>query len=109
MGLDRNLPKQREPGIPDHQNSRTGAYAQLVADGRDLVDLHALICPRPFLVSGGSEDPVERWVALNHARTVNQILGQKKPRIAMTNRQEHSPDEFSNKVLRSFFVQFLHS
>ena len=39
------------------RNPRTGAYAHLVDAGRDLTDLHALICPRPFLISGGSEDP----------------------------------------------------
>lgn len=109
LGLDRSLAQQREPGIPTGQNPRTGAYAQLIADGRDLVDLHALICPRPFLVSGGSEDPVERWSALNHARAVNQVLGIKEPRIAMTNRPHHAPDENANAVLREFFVRFLNS
>ena len=57
------------------RNPRIGAYSQLVEAGRDLHELHALIAPRPFLVSGGSEDPPERWKALNHAIAVNALLG----------------------------------
>lgn len=109
LGYDSSLGRQREPGIPHEQNPRTGAYKRLVNEGHDLTDLHALICPRPFLVSGGSEDPVERWRALNHARAVNEILQIKEPRIAMTNRPDHAPDELSNAVLRSFFRQFLNN
>ena len=55
--------------------ARTGAYKKLVEGGHDLHELHALMAPRPFLVSGGSEDPPERWQALNHARAVNRLLG----------------------------------
>ena len=47
----------------------------MMADGRDLHELHALMAPRPFLVSGGSEDQPERWKALNHAVAVNKLLG----------------------------------
>jgi pimeloyl-ACP methyl ester carboxylesterase len=107
LGHDNSLAKQRQPGIPTEQNPRTGAYKRLIDEGHDLTDLHALICPRPFLISGGSEDPVERWMALNHARAVNEVLQIKEPRIAMTNRPDHTPDEYSNAVLRSFFRHFL--
>ncbi len=107
LGYDESF--QREPGIPSERNPRTGAYAQLVGDRRDLTDLHALICPRPFLISGGSEDPVERWIALNHARAVNGLLSIKEPRIAMTNRRTHAPDETANTALRSFFLRFLYA
>lgn len=108
LGQDTALPRQRENGVPTDKNPRTGAYARLVADGRDLTDLHALICPRPFLVSGGSEDPPERWTALNHALAVNEMLGH-KDRVAMTNRSGHSPDEQANAVVRAFFTHFLKS
>ena len=41
------------------------------------------MAPRPFLVSGGSEDPPARWKALNHAVAVNKLLGHEN-RVAMT-------------------------
>lgn len=105
LGLD---PEQPRPGRgpPTPANPRTGAYARLLKDRRDLTDLHALICPRPFLVSGGSEDPSERWVALNHALAVNALLGA-KDRVAMTNRKDHAPDEESNARVYAFFEHFL--
>ena len=105
LGLDAATTRPK-PGIPSVENPRTGAYARLVKDGRDLTDLHALIAPRPFLVSGGSEDPPERWVALNHAIAVNTLLG-KPRRVAMTNRPAHSPDEKSNAVVWDFFESAL--
>ena len=83
--------RTRKPGIPTEENPRTGAYKQLVEAGHDLHELHALMAPRPFLVSGGSEDPPERWKALNHAVAVNQLLGY-EDRVAMTNRDGHTPD-----------------
>ena len=60
------------------------------------------MAPRPFLVSGGSEDPVERWKALNHAVAVNKLLGYDN-RVAMTNRPGHTPTTESNQVLYAFF------
>ena len=98
--------KDRKPGIPTEKNPRTGAYKKLVADGRDLHELHALMAPRPFLVSGGSEDPPERWKALNHVVAVNDLLGC-KDRVAMTNRKGHSPTDESNEVLYLFFERVL--
>ena len=50
------------------------------------------MAPRPFLVSGGSEDPPERWRALNHAVAVNKLLGY-EDRVAMTNRPGHDPTD----------------
>jgi len=35
-------------GLPA-EGDRTGAYGRLRAEGRDLVELHALMAPRPFL------------------------------------------------------------
>ncbi|MFN3653218.1 MAG: prolyl oligopeptidase family serine peptidase [Armatimonadota bacterium] len=96
----------RKRGIPTAENPRTGPYAKLIADGRDLHELHALMAPRPFLVSGGSEDPVERWKALNHTVAVNKLLGHEN-RVAMTNRPLHDPTPESNEQLYRFFEYFL--
>lgn len=41
-----------------------------------------------ILVSGGSEDPEERWMPLNYSIAVNQLLGYEN-HMAMTNRPEH--------------------
>lgn len=105
LGLD---PAQKRPkaGLPTADNPRTGAYRKMVEAGRDLHELHALIAPRPFLVSGGAEDPPARWMALNHAVAVNALLGFTN-RVAMTNRKEHTPDEESNARLYAFFEHFL--
>ena len=96
----------RKPGIPKPDNPRTGAYKQLVETGHDLHELHALMAPRPFLVSGGSEDPPERWAALNHTADVNKLLGHAN-RVGMTNRPDHTPTPESNEVLYAFFEHFL--
>ena len=98
--------KQRRAGIPSLDNPRTGAYKQLVEQGLDLHELHALMAPRPFLVSGGSEDRPERWTALNHAIAVNNLLGRTN-RVAMTNRRGHSPTPESNEQIYRFFERFL--
>ncbi len=92
----------RKRGIPTAKNPRTGPYKELVATGRDLHELHALMAPRPFLVSGGAEDRSERWKALNHTVAVNKFLGF-EDRVAMTTRQTHSPTPESNEALDEFF------
>jgi hypothetical protein len=100
-------PKPWRPrGLITPDNPAFGAYPKLVAAGRDLHELHALMAPRPFLVSGGSEDPPERWQALNHALEVNKLLGFTS-RVAMTNRPDHAPTEDSNEVIYEFFDYFL--
>jgi hypothetical protein len=98
--------KDRKPGVPTDKSPRTGPYKKLITKGRDLHELHALMAPRPFLVSGGSEDRPERWKALNHAIAVNKLLGQ-KDRVAMTNRDGHDPTEESNELICLFFEHFL--
>jgi dienelactone hydrolase len=105
LGFDPNE-KRPKPGLPTADNPRTGTYKKMIEIGRDLHELHALIAPRPFLVSGGSEDPPSRWVALNHAVAVNKLLGYEN-RVAMTNRKDHSPNEESNAQLYAFFEYFL--
>jgi dienelactone hydrolase len=102
--------------VPDHERvdpyfslprqGRTGAYKTLVEGGHDLVELHALLAPRPFLVSGGSADLPERWTALRHAIEVNRLLGA-EDRVAMTNREGHSPTERSNDQACRFFEWWL--
>jgi pimeloyl-ACP methyl ester carboxylesterase len=105
LGFDSDHPRPKA-GIPTEDNPRTGAYKKMIESGRDLQELHALIAPRPFLVSGGSEDPPSRWVALNHAVAVNQLLGQTE-RVLMTNRPGHTPTAESNLALFAFFEHFL--
>jgi dienelactone hydrolase len=99
--------RERKPGILTAQNPRTGAYKRLVEAGHDLHELHALMAPRPFLVSGGSEDPPARWKALNHAVAVNALLGSTE-RVAMSNRPGHSPTAESNALICLFLEHVLH-
>jgi dienelactone hydrolase len=88
--------------LPSEGQARTGAYKQLVEGGHDLVELHALMAPRAFLVSGSTADLPERWPALNHAIAVNQLLGYDH-RVAMTARDGHTPTEASNGQVYRFF------
>lgn len=88
LGYDPN--EKRKPGVPSAANPRTGLYKELIDAGDDLVDLHALMAPRPVLVSGGTEDPPRNWQALNHLAAVNSLLGHKN-RVAMTARKTHVP------------------
>lgn len=96
----------RKRGMMTPDNPAKGLYLKLVKEGYDLHELHALMAPRPFLVSAGSEDPVERWIPLNHTIQVNNLLGYKN-RVAMTNRPMHSPDAESNAQVLLFFSYFL--
>ena len=98
----------RKRSVITKENPARGLYPRLVAAGHDLHELHALMAPRPFLVSGGSEDPPRRWVPLNHAIAVNELLGH-TDRVAMTNRPKHSPNEESNAQIYAFFEHFLKS
>ena len=96
----------RKRGLITDDNPAYGLYPRLVAEHHDLHELHALMAPRPFLVSGGEEDPTSRWVALNHTVDVNKLLGARN-RVAMTNRPTHSPDENSNELAYLFLEYFL--
>ena len=95
--------KERKRGVLTKDFPRQGPYKMLVETGRDLHELHVLMAPRPFLVSGGSEDPPSRWKALNHTVVVNKILGFEH-RVGMTNRPTHEPTEDSNAQIDDFFV-----
>jgi len=104
LGYDPN--QERKRGIPSAANPRTGAYNKLIKSGHDLHELHALMAPRPFLVSGGAEDPPQRWQALNHTVEVNRLLGYAQ-RVALTTRAGHAPTPESNQQVYSFFNYFL--
>ncbi len=104
LGLDPTM--TRKPGLVREDSPRTGAYKTLIERGHDLVELQALMAPRPFLVSGGAEDPPKRWVPLNHLRAVNALLGH-DDRVAMTNREKHDPNDESNEVIYRFFERWL--
>ncbi|HYF49415.1 MAG TPA: hypothetical protein VEJ63_08420 [Planctomycetota bacterium] len=88
------------------KHPRTGAYKTLIERGHNLHELHALMAPRPFLVSGGSEDFPARWPVLNHAIEVNRFLGY-EGRVGMTNRAQHGPTETSNDQAFLFFETVL--
>jgi len=96
----------RKRGVPTEENPALGLYPELIAKGHDLHELHALLAPRPFLVSGGAEDPPARWKALNHLIRINSLLGFEN-RVAMTNRPDHAPNPESNAVIYEFFEHFL--
>lgn len=104
--LGRDAARQRKPGIPTTDNPRTGAYRELFATGHDLPELLALIAPRPLLVSGGSEDPPERWRALNAVVAVNTLLGRTN-RVALTSRPAHDPTAEASAQIDAFFTHFL--
>ncbi len=96
----------RKRGLISKDNPAKGLYPKLISDGYNLQELHALMVPRPFLVSGGSEDPADRWIPLNHSVAVNTLLGYKN-RVAMTNRPEHTPNPESNEAAYSFLEYYL--
>ncbi len=96
----------RKRGMVTADNPSFGLYPKLRKQGDDLHELHALMAPRPFLVSGGAEDTVKQWKALNHSIAVNDLLGYKN-RVAMTNRPKHGPTEESNEHIYQFFEYFL--
>jgi dienelactone hydrolase len=104
LGYDPNV--QRKPGVPSADNPRTGLYKELFEAGDDLVDLHALMAPRPVLVSGGTEDPPRNWTALNHLLAVNQLLGQQN-RVAMTARPTHVPTPEALELELAFLEYWL--
>jgi len=106
LGLDPTLTRKR--GLVSTLAPRTGSYRELVAQGHDLHELHALMAPRPFLVSGGAEDTPARWPALTHAIAVNRLLGFEQ-RVGMTNRPAHNPTEESNAAIYRFFEHFLNN
>lgn len=98
--------QQRKPGLPTPENPATGPYAQLRKSGHDLHELQSLMAPRPFFVSGGSEDPPNRWLLLNHLRKVYQLLGA-DGKVGMHNRPLHEPTEEAINLTTDFFIAHL--
>ncbi|MCE9532042.1 MAG: sialidase [Planctomycetes bacterium] len=104
LGFD---PKtKRKPGVPSESNPRTGLYKELVDAGEDLVDFHALMAPRPVMVSGGVQDPPKNWQALNHLVAVNSLLGQKNC-VFLTARKTHVPTAEALELELVFLEYFL--
>lgn len=101
-------PDFRKRGLITKENPAAGLYPRLVKEGYDLHELHALMAPRPFLVSGGAEDRPRQWRALNHSVAVNKLLGYEN-RVAMTNREKHGPNPESNEQMYQFFEYWLMS
>jgi dienelactone hydrolase len=97
---------QRKPGVPSSTNPRTGLYKELIDSGNDLVDLHALMAPRPVLVSGGIQDPPKNWQALNHLTAVNNLLGAQN-RTFLTARKTHIPTPEALELELTFLEYFL--
>ena len=96
----------RPRGMPTQDNPVRGLYSELIDKKLDLHELHVLMAPRPFFVSGGSEDPRERWIPLNHSIAVNRLYGFDH-RVGMSNRPLHDPNEMSNEIIYAFFDYFL--
>ena len=97
---------QRKAGVPSDKNPRTGLYKELVDGGHDLVDLHALMAPRPVMVGGGVQDPPKNWIALNHLIQVNKVLGHEN-RAFLTARKTHVPTPEALELELSFLEYFL--
>jgi dienelactone hydrolase len=108
LGYQFDLPdhQQRKAGVVKDDRPRTGAYRTLVSEGHDLHELHALMAPRPFLVSGGGQDRPSHWTALNHTIRLNEFLGHAN-RVAMTMRNGHTPTPESNAQVYAFFERYL--
>ena len=96
----------RPRGVPNADRPRTGLYKKMFESGESLVDFHALMAPRPFLVSGGSEDVSWHWRALNHTKALYELLGVPN-RVAMTHREGHSPTPEAMEQMCGFFEYFL--
>ena len=105
LGLDPDQ-ERRTLTIPTAANPAYGAYAKLRENGNDLTELLGLMAPRPFLVSGGSEDRVWRWQALNHANEVYRLLGFENL-TGLTRRLGHSPTPESNEQIYAFLTHVL--
>lgn len=104
LGYDPNT--TRKPGVPSEANPRTGLYKRMVDANEDLVDLHALMAPRPVLVSGGTEDPPRNWQPLQHLIAINDLLGV-KDRVAMTARKGHIPTAEALEIELAFLEYWL--
>ncbi|HLF92633.1 MAG TPA: sialidase [Planctomycetota bacterium] len=106
LGYEPGGKEVRPRGVLTEKSGRVGPYKTMIEKGMDLHELHALIAPRPFFVTGGSEDKVERWTALNHTVAVNRVLGV-KDRVGMHNRPAHTITPEASERTADFFEYFL--
>lgn len=100
LGFERGIERPR--GMVSPERPRTGAYKLMVERGMDLHELHALMAPRPFLVSGGPAERPVRWTALNHSVAVIRLL-LADHRGALTSRKTHGVTAESNDQVYAFF------
>ncbi len=97
----------RHQGAPSMNGGKAfGGYRVLCEAGRDMTDLIALMAPRPVLLSGGSEDPPQRWQALHDLIQVNRLLGYEH-RVALTSRDTHAQNQESQAIAYAFLEHFL--
>ena len=96
----------RVRGVLKDGEGRRGPYKTMMEEKLDLHELHALIAPRPFFVSGGSEDQPSQWKVLNHTVAVNKVLGVEN-RVGMHNRPEHKITPEASDRVADFFEYFL--
>ena len=87
-------------------NPMTGAYKSIIEQGLNTTELHALMYPRPFLLSGGTDGGILEWTSLNYTKKLYEKLGVKN-KIAFTKRGGHAPTDESNKQIIDFFNNFL--
>ena len=78
----------------------------MIESGRDLHELHAADRAAAVPGIGRPGRSAVRWTALNHSLAVNRLLGFTN-RVAMTQRESHTPTEASNAELCAFFRLFL--
>jgi dienelactone hydrolase len=104
LGYEKGV--QRKPGLLSDADPRTGPYKELIAEHHDLNELHALMAPRPFLVSGGAQDPLSHWPVLNTDIALYKFLGY-DDRIALTHRDGHRPTPESKEQAYQFLEHFL--
>ena len=91
-----------------HGGEQAVAERGLFATSCDAMPLCCSLECGPCLreLSDGAQDPPERWIALNHAIRLNKFLGHEN-RVAMTNREGHSPTPESNEAMYAFLEWFL--
>jgi dienelactone hydrolase len=116
LGFETTPPRVPQRRGEEEGRTRSGAYKVLIDNHLDLTELHALMAPRPFLVSAGSErrpgwaassaDTEASWSALEQTVAVNRLLGYDQ-RVAMTNRPGHEPTAQSNEQVYQFLSYFL--
>ena len=93
---------QRFRKLPREGAPRTGSYKTLVAGGHDLTELHALMAPRPVLVSGGTADQSRTLACLESPDIRQQAVGLRESRCDDQPRYSRSQPCVQSTDLRFF-------